>query len=393
MKTIIKCWVPLLALCLLLTGCRELYKNEYLSLSEHDAPFAFRETEAPEETADSATPTASNYYSMRSILTSYVAGGVEHGEILLTDYDGEVEQDLKRVTRFLTTQDPVSAYATDFVSYERYESDRGWLVTFNMVFRRSTGEIASIEPVRGNEAAVRRMLDALSQQQSALTLQISGYTEQDFAEALEDYCLQHPNEIVEPPRISVAVYPNSGNVRVVEIHYVYNNDRETLRGMRVETESVLNSAYSFIRYAKTDREKLELLYAYLTSRFDYTDPEEKASVYDLLCQGKSNSRSMAVVVRYLCEKANIPSWLVVGRKGGAAYCWNIVQADGQYYHMDFQRDALEEAPLQFLYETDLPQNYIWEIDKYPRSLEPEPEPEPDASEPESGEPTEEAPAD
>lgn len=368
----------LLALSLLLSGCRGLYKTEYLSLSEHDAPYALRETTAaPTEETEPATPTASDYYGMRTILTSFVTSGEEHGEILLINYNGDVEQDLKRVVRFLTVQDPICAYAVDFVSYERFESEEGWWISFNMVFRRSTGEIAAIEPVRGNEAAARRMLDALTQQQSSLTLQVSGYTEQDFSQLLEEYCMQHPNEIVETPQISISVYPKSGNVRVVEVHFVYNNDRETLRGMRAEAEAVFNSAYSFIRYAGTDREKLELLYTYLTNRFYYSETVDGATVYGLLCQGRSNPRIMAVVIRFLCEKADIPCWIVSGRRAGVAYYWNIVEADGQYYHVDFQQDAMDKSPLQFLYESELPRNYLWDAVHYPRCLAPEPEPEPD----------------
>lgn len=386
----------LLALCLLLTGCRGIYnrlfKNEYLSLSEHDAPFALRETtEAPTEAAEPSTPAAGDYYQMRSILTSFVTSGVEHGEILLTDYDGDVEQDLKRVVRFLTTQDPICAYAVDFVSYERFESEKGWRICFNMVFRRSTGEIASIEPVRGNETAVRRMREALLQQQSSLTLQVSGYTEQDFAELLENYCIQHPYEIVEPPRISVSVYPQSGNVRVVEVHYVYNNDRETLRGMRMEAEAVFNSAYSFIRYAMTDREKLELLYSYLTSRFNYTESAEGATVYSLLCQGKSSSICMTTVVRYLCEKTDLNCLTVTGRRSGEPYCWNIIEVDGRYYHLDFHRDSVDQTGLIFRTDADMP-HYFWDIDKYPRCVEPEPEPEPEAPSEETA-PTEDTAAD
>lgn len=377
----------LLALSILLAGCGGLYKNEYLSLSEHDAPYALRETTvSPTMEAEPDPPTASDYYGMRAILADFVTEGVEHGEILLTDYSGDVEQDLKRVIRFLTTQDPVCAYATDFVSYERFESESGWLISFNMVFRRSTGEIAAIEPVRGNEAAVKRMLNALTQQQSSLTLQVSGYTNEDFVTRLQDYCLQHPEEIVDPPEFSVAVYPKTGNVRVVEVHYVYDNDRETLRGMRAEAQDVLNSAYSYIRYAKTDRIKLELLYSYLTSRFNYDEPAEDATVYSLLCQGRSNNRCMAAVVRYLCEKTDIPCSLVAGRKSGGIYYWNIAEVDGQYYHMDFQRDAVEKTPLQFSYETELSRAYIWDVNSYPRCLPPEPEPEPTG---ESTEPTEE----
>lgn len=373
-------WTVVLLLALALAGCKGVIPNEYLSVSDHDDPFSYRETTEPVEETEAPIPSASNYYSMRTVLQSFVTGGVEHGQLWLVNYDGDVEQDLKRVIKYLTTEDPVAAYATDYINCERYAYRGDWMVSVDMVFRRSAREIEAIEPVRGVESALARMIDALSQGQSSVTLQISGYAEEDLEGELYRYCMEHPDLIVEIPEISVACYPDDGNVRVVETHFTYSDDSQSLRGMRAEVEAVLVSAKNYVHYAQTDEECLNLIAGYLTSRFRYSEDKENASVYSLLCQGVGDSRSFAAVVRYLCAQSELECLIVEGFRAGEPYFWNIVCVDEVHYHVDLLQDALVPRTLSLLTDEEM-EGYEWDTETYPRcdgmtAAEEEPENEP-----------------
>ena len=358
----------------LMAGCRRLYPDESLSVKEHNAPFAFRETTAaPTETADPPMLTASNYYELRSVLRSFVSDGVEHGEVFVRSYSGNLEDDLKKLIRYLTEEDPVSAYATDYVSCERMSMDGGWMVSVNAVYRRSVGEIREIQPVRGSEEALSRMLDALRRQENSVTLQVSGYTDGNFAAQLRQYILYHPDEVITEPQISVSVYPDAGLVRVVEVHFVYPEDRETLRGMRTEAEAVLDSAFHYIDYGRTDQQKLRLLFTYLTTRFSYRE-DENASVYSLLCGGVGSSRTAASVVRLLCEKTGVAATLVEGTREGKTWYWNIVSTADGFRHVDLHADALSGGPLTFRTDSEMAE-YTWERAACPVCAEPQPEEE------------------
>ena len=359
--------IPLLLLfllALLLAGCKGLYPNEYLYQAEHEAPYAYKEVVTTVAETKSPPPEAADYYELRSIVRSFVLEGTEHGQIRITDYDGDLEQDLRRVSRYLISEDPISSYAADYINCEREETSYGWLVRVDAVYRRSANEIASIRSVRGRDAAQQAMFSALRELQSSVTLQISGYVREDFAALLTDYCLQHPEALPEIPKISVAVYPDSGNVRVVEIHFIYQSDRETLRGMKTETESNLSSAYSYIRYSRTDQRKLQLLYSYFTNRFSYTVAKSGANPYTLLCQGVSDSRSFASIVRYLCELDGIEARLVSGHKNGLIWYWNIVRLEDRWVHLDYQTDVTAGEGLH-LYSDDEMKQYSWDMTKYP----------------------------
>lgn len=379
-------WILILVFSLLISGCAGWNTDVYISVAEHDAPYAYHPetTEAAEET-EPPIPTASNYYQMRTILQGFVTSGVEHGQLILSSYDGDLEEDIKKVTRYLTTEDPVSAYATDYLACERKPYGAGWLVTVNAVYRRSVSEIQAIQPVRGTDAAYQKMLDALIQQNGSVTLQISGFINTDFNQKLDLYCLEHPDEIPVMPSISVSSYPDSGNVRVLEVHFVYEYDRETLRNMRTEADAVLNSAYNYIRYASNDFEKIQLLYTYLTSRFP-CQYKADADAYDLLCKGACSPACFAAVVNHLCQKAEMESYLVNGTKDGDAYTWNIIHADGAYRHFDFYSAVMEDDMISGKTDAEM-DGYEWSRTTYPFCEVSDPEP----SNPESESPNEQTP--
>ena len=163
-------WVLAALVCLLVSGCKRIYPNEYIHVAEHNAPYAYKDDSSQEQVP--RTPTASDYYALRSVLSGFVASGVEHGLVQLVSYRGDEEQDLKRVTVYLTEEDPICAYAIDYITLERTQTEEGSLVSVDAVYRRSVGEIESIQFVRGNDAALGIMRNAMTQFHSSATIRI-----------------------------------------------------------------------------------------------------------------------------------------------------------------------------------------------------------------------------
>ena len=374
----------LLALLCLLSGCGFI-SDSYVSVTEHYDPYAYKEETEPGETEppdEEPLQTVGNYYSMLELLRSFVTEGVEHGQFLFGQFSGDREETLKDAFYAIKYEDPVGAYAIDYIEYSHTQQNNAWLVTVDTVYRRSASEIQAIQSVRGNDRALRQIYDTLDQNGAAVTLQISGYQDEDFAARIRAYCLEHPNTVVELPEISVAVYPESGNVRIAELHFTYETDKETLRGMQAEAESVLSSAERYAQYAPDDATKLSLIYSYLTSRFRYSEDEENGSVYRLLCEGVGNSESFSSVAAYLCRRVGLDCLLVEGsRTRGETpasasdlaeedesenrYVWVIVCIDGYYYHWDVQQDALDGLQeCRLLLDAEM-EGYDWDREAFP----------------------------
>lgn len=370
-----KCLTLILLAALLLSGCTAYQSAEYLNVQEHVDPFSYKETGTA---LDDEPLSASTYYDLRSALTSLMTEGIEHAQIRALHYNGNLENDLRRVTEDLTQTDPVGAYAIDYIDFETAVKSGETVIDVNLVYRRSAGEIASIRSVRGNDQADTLIYAALEEFAPSITLQISGYTDEDFEQTIRSYCLYHPDKTAFCDTVSVSVYPQSGNVRVVEFHFSYNKTKDELRSITSDTATALSSAYNYMRYAETAEERATLALSYLAGRFDYEQSED-ATVYSLLCEGTANSTAVASAFAYLCESADIPCYIIEGTKYQQPYTWVMIQINSTWYHLDVSDAVFRESRTLALRTDGEMGAYDWPRDAFP-ACNGVPLAEPDATE-------------
>ena len=105
--------IPALCGALLLSGCSSLLDRPYVMVEPH--------VERPAVDGDSSTIQVDTYSELVNAVLFFVSQGVEEGTIQLTDYQGEVEEDLNRACVEVAKDDPLGAYAVDFIknSYTR----------------------------------------------------------------------------------------------------------------------------------------------------------------------------------------------------------------------------------------------------------------------------------
>lgn len=354
--------VPTLLATVLLLGCLSGCRSaEYLHIQEHIDPFSYKETT---EATETPRLTAGSYYELRSVLISLVTDGAEHSEIFLEDYPADADSDMKRLVNYMTQVDPVGAYAIDYVNYELSPGQRERSVTFDLVYRRSAGEIAAIRSVRGNEQADKLVFAALEEFAPSVTLQISGYKQEDFEKTIREYCLYHPEKTVMCSEVSASVYPESGNVRVVEFHFTYEQTKDELRNTVSDTAVALSSAYNYMRYGQTQTDCASLALSYLSGRFQYVESED-ATVYSLLCKGTANSSAFASAFAYLCRSAEIECHIVEGEKNAQPYSWIMLQLDEAWYHFDIYQTVMNESrTLELRTDADMT-GFTWDTEQYP----------------------------
>ena len=369
----------LIAICLLfslfagLTACKPLVKDDYSVITPHiELPLSGKA-----DSIKDTTPVVSNRTELRGAVLSFIRNWTEQGSILVRAYKGNVSEDLQETVLYATEEDPIGAYAVDYMDAEYNGADR---ISLNIVFRRSAAEVESIVTVSGNSGACTKIRQALDALDISLTLRIRNYQDMDFADYIRNYCLQHPNSVVALPEVSAEVYPKEGETRILELHFSYPASRDELRLMQTSVGTILSSASSYIRSGKDDLQKAQLLYRFLTSRFTYSPTDELPTTpaYSLLCQGKAHSLSFASVFYAECADANLDCLIVSGNRDGQAYYWNLLRIEGKYYHVDLMR-SLEygESELLLLYSQELIyQGYRWDESLYPVTAVMEPIPEP-----------------
>ena len=78
--------------------------------------------------------------------------------------------------------------------------------------------------------------------------------------------------------------------------------------------------------------------------------------------------------------------MITGTRDGEPWYWNLVETDGEYYHLDLL-GSHGEGGFHLLTDQEM-DGYVWDYSGYPATPQPaEPETKPDETEPTSTEPT------
>lgn len=355
--------LPLLLALSLLCGCSSsLITNEYTVITEHAKTAVETQTDAIR---------AENYDELKYGILSFIEAGTEQGMIHVYNYDGDVPSDVTSAAYDVWKNDPLGAYAVDYITADCTLLVSYYEIQVNITYRDAYNDIEEIEYVRGYDGARSAVTAALAETQPSLTLRISAFPDAlDCQEIVHAYCAANPETMMEEPEVEIAVYPDSGSTRIMDIRFTYEHTAEEIVNMRSAVSGVLTSAANYVRYREDPAAKAEMLFSYLLGRFDYVEKETATPVYSLLCQGIADSETFALIWQILCDRAEIECQTVAGSLDGENYCWNIIRIGEEYRHIDLMR-AVREGDAQFTaYTDDDMTRYSWDRENHPACTAP-----------------------
>ena len=345
-----------LVAALLLTGCSWM-DGSYVSVTPHQVGLG--------QTGEGTVHAVRNYAELRGALIGMIDSGAERALFSLAEYPREeVPEDLQRAVAYAREIYPVGAYAVESIDYNFGTGLGASALSVDITYRRSRAKIESIRTVRWISGAKKEVEDALDQIADSLVLQIAGYQETDFGAIILDYARHNPDRVMEVPGVSVRIFPDRGETRVVELSFHYRTDRSELRSMREQVEPVFSSAALYVTGTAGEQTKFSQLHAFLMERMDYTIESTITPAYSLLCQGVGDSRAFAQIYAAMCSRIGLEARVVSGKRGGELRWWNLVRIDGRWYHLDLLADQ------QFVLLTDGQMGeYEWDREAYPAAAE------------------------
>lgn len=346
--------VLLLAFSLLLSGC-SLFSDSYVSVTPH------RNSSSG---AENKMMTASNYTELRAAFAELIRSSAESGIIHVSDYHPALlEQGLQDAVHYVQNYDALGAYCVESVEYEQGTSGIVPAVAVTIRYRYDRSTIQQIPRVRESEDLWEMIESVLDRCEAGVVVYVESYTEQDLIQMVEDYCAENPERIMETPQVSYELYPEGGKDRVAVIKFAYQNSRTDLRQMQSQVQPIFLSA---VQYAKggSDYQKLQRLYAFLMERFsEYQIKTSITPSYSLLHHGVGDNRAFAVVYARMCRLAGVDCQVVTGTYQGEPWCWNIVQSENGFYHVDLLRSHSSGG---FVLMTDEQMaDYVWDYSAYP----------------------------
>ena len=347
--------VLMLVLALLLTGCGGWLSGEYSWMESVALP------QSPESNQQVF---ASNYSQLRKVLEDMVETGKTQQTISVAEYPADsLSDDVTGAVATVQRENPIAAYAVEEISCEVGTSAGEPVLVIQIAYRHDQTEIRNITTVADHEAAQAAIARALADCQTGIVLHILHYTPADFAQLVENYALEHPETVMELPQVTENVYPESGEARVVELKLVYQTSRESLKAMQSQVSPVFSSAVLYVSGDGAPYEKYSQLYSFLMERFKYTLQTSITPAYSLLRHGVGDSKAFAMVYSAMCRQAGLTCMMVSGTRDGESHYWNILEVEGNYYHMDLLRCS-EEGGFTIRSDEEMA-GYVWDYSAYP----------------------------
>ena len=347
----------LLAGALLLTGCSAMLDRPYAAVSPHP--------EHPGTGEDDSTITVSSYPELVNAVLHFVSQTMEEGHILLPDYDGDVVTDLNTACVEVAKDDPLGAYAVDFIQTEYTRVLTTYEATVSITYRRTPEQVRSLVNVTGSSAIRRVLENALAEFKPQVALRVGYFAEDEaYIRALvrQAYC-DTPAAALGMPEVTVSLYPEQGSQRVVEILLQYGQPRDVLLERRTQVMAAAERLTAPLQELPLGSEQLlSRLLALLPGQLTYTDQllsdgSSPNTTWDALVGGGGDDEGVALAFRLLCDRLELDCAVTEGTLNGAPHIWNtLVVDDGTPLHVDLSRG---DAPRTFTDEELTALGYAW----------------------------------
>ena len=351
----------LAGMTLLLTACGNLFDREYLSVTDYEIP-----VQEPAKEAEAGV-TVRNENELRRALVSLLNRQAAEGRIVFDPaYEGDISEDLSKVCWKVRTQDALFAYCVANISYDLTKLVNHSEARFTIRYTEAGQDRDSIVRLQLTNGLEDEILDALRKGDSRLVVLIgrSTLSEEDVAGLASQVYRENPRLEPKEPRVTVNMLSGTGNQRLYEINFNYGMTQEDLAQRR----QLLQDTAPFGDPARLSRDPaLRALQAcsYLTGTCRYNE-NGPGDIYSALILGEANSEGLALAYVELCRQVNVPCQIVYGQRDWRSRCWNIIQLDGEFYHVDVAACIEQGYEQGFLLQDQAMWTFCrWDISSYP----------------------------
>lgn len=327
--------VPVLALCLTLSGCSDLLDRSYQVSAAH--------MDRPATAGDPSVLQATNYRELVSAVLYFVSQGEESGSIQLLDYPGNAEEALAAACLEVATEDPLGAYCVDYIRHELTRVVSYDQATLSIHYRRTMDQVDSMVRVTGTSAIRTELREALNAFAGEVVLRVAYFAgdADTIGSLIRQAYYDNPSAAFGFPQVEIAIYPETGRERVVEILLTYPESAEELQRKREELEEKLEQLplpglYNLSHYP--EETALEMARTLLEST-SY-DPEGGATPYAALAEGQADSEGMALAYALYSREAGLTCEVVEGTRNGEPWFWDRVDLAGwEAQYLDLSEGA------------------------------------------------------
>ncbi len=336
---------------LALTGCSAFDKTFIVemdySLPEWD------------ESRDESGITVTNLASLLDAIRSMVAEGVEEKTVLFySSYQGNPMEDLASACWQVRTEDALCAYCVENIAYETAQILSFLEARLNVSYSRGAlpvNEIISMPYVTELNDIIAEAISS-GEERLAILISRSDLTADNMTSRFSEVYRLDPGLAPREPKVSVSLFSGTGTQRLYEIPIQTGLSEAEFIRQKKEIDDL-----AFPADESEDQYQIALdAFEYLSDCCDLSGPSD---IYSALIEKHASSEGIALAYTDLCHRGGLECMVVEGQKDWEDYFWNIVQIDGQYYHVDLF-SGLENGFLKT--DGDFWGRYRWTINEYPK---------------------------
>lgn len=350
-----------IAAVLMLGGCGGAFDKEYVHISEYVPS-------SPDAADDAERVTVKNLSELKQAILELVSLGTGEGMIYFDpSYDGDVTEDLADACWQVRTQDALCAYCVENIAYDLnkivsyYEAKLS--VTYSGAWQ-TADDIVRLKYATGTEDAVKNAFEQ-GQRRLVVLIDRSSLSGDDMQNLVIRVYRKNPISAPAAPTADINMFSGSGNQRLYEINLSYGVSNAELEARR-EALSALESL------AELDAETLDAPHKalkaaeYLTGGCQYNTDGKGSDAYSALIDRSANSEGLALAYVELCRELGLDCEIVYGQEDWEEHCWNIIELDGQHYHVDISACIRSGMEVGFLLrDNEIWGGYRWNVASYP----------------------------
>ncbi len=304
-----------------------------------------------------------SYVDLCNALVELVGEGTQESILYITDVsDDQCAYFMKTAIDHVMKQTAIGAYAVKEITYDIGTNAGKQAVAVKVEYLHNRSEILRIKQTKDMDAVQELVRVALENHDTRLVVQVQEYRAKDLPQFVQNYVNENPQKCVETPVVSVATYPETGSERILEVAFLYQNNKDTLRNMKQVVSNIFKSAQYYVNNDAQNTEKYQQLYTFLMERNEYTYETSITPAYSLLRHGVGDCRAFALVYMAMCKQVGLDCQVVSGTKNGEPWTWNIVKEQDIYYHVDLLECNTQG---EFAMKTeDTMAGYVWDYSAF-----------------------------
>lgn len=130
-------------------------------------------------------------------------------------------------------------------------------------------------------------------------------------------------------------YTKGGELTKMDFTPKYTVDNEERQRLQQQIDASVDELLGGISITDSDYDKAKYVFEILVQNVDYdASAENNQNIISAFLSRATVCQGYACATQYLLKELGLMSVIVTGSAGGESHAWNLVQLDGEYYHMD-----------------------------------------------------------